>query len=212
MASIVRNRVGKYVYLYESRSYRDSEGKPQNQKTSIGKLDPLTGEPVYKPEYLERVRGTDKQPPTGALKQYSENDIRNSTIKDFGGFYLLESISGEIGLTDVLKASLPDIWEKVITLAFYMVCTDEPAMYCEDWLMRTESLPCGNMSSQKISELLLEITNGHRMSFYEKWGELRSELEYLALDITSISSYSEFIGDVEWGYNRDNEQLPQINV
>jgi transposase len=34
----------------------------------------------------------------------------------------------------------------------------------------------------------------------------------MALDITSISSYSEFIGDVEWGYNRDNEKLPQINV
>jgi transposase len=34
----------------------------------------------------------------------------------------------------------------------------------------------------------------------------------MALDITSISSYSEFIGDVEWGYNRDNEQLPQVNV
>jgi transposase len=34
----------------------------------------------------------------------------------------------------------------------------------------------------------------------------------MALDITSISSYSDFIGDVEWGYNRDNESLPQINV
>ena len=50
------------------------------------------------------------------------------------------------------------------------------------------------------------------MTFYEKWCGLRSELEYMALDITSVSSYSEFIGDIEWGYNRDNEQLPQINV
>jgi transposase len=99
-----------------------------------------------------------------------------------------------------------------MTLAFFMLSTGEPAMYCEDWLMRTESIPCGSMSSQKISELLSAISTEERMAFYEKWGELRSELEYMALDITSISSYSEFIGDIEWGYNRDNEQLPQINV
>ena len=212
MASIVKNKVGNHTYLYESESYRDADGKPQTRKISIGKLDPVTGEPIYKPEYLERVRGTGKQPTTSNIKQYSENDIKNSTIRDFGAFYLLESISEEIGLTTVLKESLPSCWEKVITLAFFMLSTGEPAMYCEDWLMRTESMPCGSMSSQKISELLSAISTEERMTFYEKWGELRSELEYMALDITSISSYSEFIGDVEWGYNRDNEQLPQINV
>lgn len=37
-------------------------------------------------------------------------------------------------------------------------------------------------------------------------------MEYLALDITSESSYSELIEDVEWGYNRDHEQLPQVNL
>jgi transposase len=34
----------------------------------------------------------------------------------------------------------------------------------------------------------------------------------LALDITSISSYSQLISEVEWGYNRDKEKLPQINL
>jgi transposase len=50
------------------------------------------------------------------------------------------------------------------------------------------------------------------MAFFEKWGEIRNEQECMALDITSISSYSEFIGDIEWGYNRDKERLAQINV
>jgi transposase len=212
MASIVRNKVGKYTYLYESESYRDENGQPRTRKISIGKIDTRTGEPIYKPEYLERVRGTDKQPNMAFDKQYSENDIKNSTIRDFGAFYLLESIAAAIGLLDVLKTSLPSTWEKIITLAFYLVSTGEPAMYCEDWIQRSECIPCGSMSSQKISELFSAISNEERLTFYEKWGELRSELEYMALDITSISSYSEFIGDVEWGYNRDNEQLPQVNV
>jgi transposase len=37
-------------------------------------------------------------------------------------------------------------------------------------------------------------------------------MEYLALDITSTSSYSELIDSVEWGYNRDGEKLPQVNI
>ena len=138
MASIVRNKVGKYTYLYESESYRDSNGQPRTRKISIGKIDPRTGEYAYKPEYLERVRDSDKQSNIASAKLYSENDIKNSTIRDFGAFYLLESIATEIGLLNVLKASLPNIWDQVITLAFYMVSTGEPAMYCQDWLQKAK--------------------------------------------------------------------------
>ena len=212
MSSIVRNKVGKYTYLYESESYRDKNGKPQTHKVSIGKLDPKTGEPIYKPEYLARVGGANRQTDLSNEKLYSENDIRNSQIREYGSFYLMEAISNEIGLADVLKSTLPERWEQVLMLAFYMISSGEPAMYCEDWILRTESLPCGRMSSQDISRLLSCISNAERMAFFEQWGEVRNEREYLALDITSISSYSEFIGDIEWGYNRDKERLAQINV
>jgi transposase len=50
------------------------------------------------------------------------------------------------------------------------------------------------------------------MNFFERWGEFRCENEFVALDITSISTYSELINDAEWGYNRDKEKLPQVNV
>jgi transposase len=179
---------------------------------SIGKLDLKTGTPVYKPEYLAKVAGTNKQPDLSNEKLYSEEDIRESEIREYGAFYLLETISADIGLTNALQSALPETWEKVLMLAFYMISSGEPAMYCEDWIRKTESLPCGNMSSQNISRLLSSISNAERMVFFEKWGEIRNEQEYLALDITSISSYSEFIGDIEWGYNRDKERLAQINV
>jgi hypothetical protein len=39
MGSIVKNKVGKYTYIYESVSYRDENGKPQTKKTPIGKYD-----------------------------------------------------------------------------------------------------------------------------------------------------------------------------
>ena len=212
MSSIVRNKVGKYTYIYESKSYRDENGNPQTNKTKIGKIDLVTGQPVYLPEYLERVQGTDKQPEIFDNQSFTVNDIKHSRILEFGVFSLLSRISDQVGLSAVVKDVFPDIWEQVLSLAFYIVATGEPAMYCEDWILKSECYNCGSMSSQRISKLMINITYEQRMDFFEKWGSYRNELEFFALDITSVSSYSELINDVEWGYNRDKEKLPQINI
>jgi len=97
-------------------------------------------------------------------------------------------------------------------LACYLISSGDPFLYCEEWIKDTECLPVGSMSSQRISELLAAIKPQEREGFYKSWCSYRSEQEYLALDITSTSSYSELVDDVEWGYNRDHEDLPQINI
>jgi len=56
MASIVRQKVGNHTYLYESISFRNREGKPRNRRVSIGKIDKKTGLPVYKQEYIDRMK------------------------------------------------------------------------------------------------------------------------------------------------------------
>jgi len=213
VSSIVHQKNGKYVYLYESNSYRDDKGKPQNNRKPVGKIDQHTGQPVYKPEYLERMakKGTPIHIPDPA-KSFTVEQIRHSSIKNIGLFYLLESLAKQIGLLNILESVFPNIWEEIFMLACYLVASGEPAMYCEDWIVDTDGFQVGSMSSQRISEMLVDISMNDRTEFYEKWGLYRSELEYLALDITSISSYSELIEDVEWGYNRDNENLPQINL
>lgn len=48
--------------------------------------------------------------------------------------------------------------------------------------------------------------------FFRDWMRHKKQTEYLAYDVTSISSYSENIRELEWGYNRDKEKLPQINM
>lgn len=54
------------------------------------------------------------------------------------------------------------------------------------------SIPLLNstLSSQRISELLTAMTENQRDEFYSSWIEQAQENEYIALDITSISSYS----------------------
>jgi transposase len=133
-------------------------------------------------------------------------------VVEVGAFHLYRSIADRCGLLKALQGSLPRYWKELFTLAAYLVTSGDPFLYCEDWLASTETFSVGRMSSQRISELLSAVTQADRDAFYGAWCKLRSESEYLALDITSVSSYSDFIGSVEWGYNRDHEKLPQISL
>ena len=212
MSSIVKQKVGDKVYLYESVSYRNKEGKPRNKREPIGKIDSVTGRTVYKPEYLERMASQGRPVTVAPATSFTVDDISRSSIRDYGAFYLFQKLAERIGLLKVLKEALPGCWEEVFNLASYLISTGDPFAYCEDWLASTEAFSVGPMTSQRISELLTGITTKERDRFYHLWCSLRSEMEYLALDITSTSSYSELIDSVEWGYNRDKEPLPQINI
>lgn len=202
MASIVHQKVGDKIYLYESTSYRNAEGKSRNKRVPIGKIDPTTGQPVYKPEFLARMEAAGAILEVAAAQSFTVDDIRRSSVLEFGSMYLLQSIAQQIGLLDALQSALPSSYQEIFTLACYLVTSGDPFLYCEEWLSKT-SCPddIGSLSSQRISDLLQAITP-----------DQRCEQEYLALDITSTSSYSELIQDVEWGYNRDKEQLAQINI
>ena len=81
MSSIVRYKRGKHVYLYDSVSYRDMNGEPQNKRTLVGKIDNESGQPVYKPEYIKRllqqgITLVSYQPPPS----YTVDQIRQSDV------------------------------------------------------------------------------------------------------------------------------------
>lgn len=59
----MRQAVGNKIYLYESTSYRNAEGKPRNKRVPIGKVDPTTNQPIYKTEYLARMKASGVQLP-----------------------------------------------------------------------------------------------------------------------------------------------------
>jgi transposase len=213
MSSIVRQKVGKHTYLYESISYRNEQGKPRCKRTPVGKLDSVTGQPIYKPTYIKRMAAEGK-PIAQSLPpiSFTTNEIQHSTIRDYGAFYLYQQMADKIGLLQVLRETLPEHWMEIFNLAAYLISTGDPFNYCEDWLASTEAYSVGAMTSQRISELLANISQSDRNRFYQGWCALRGESEFLALDITSTSSYSSLIDSVEWGYNRDGEALPQVNI
>ena len=213
MSSIVRQRVGDKIYLYESVSFRNEDGKPRNKRVPIGKIDPSTNKPIYKAEYLVRMVESSTQVEEAApLKTFTVDEIRQSSVLEFGAQYLFKNIAQNIGLLDALQTALPNTHQEIFMLACFLVASGDPFLYCEEWLSKTAHPKISSLSSQRISELLQIITPDEIEAFYQAWCDLRAEQEYLALDITSTSSYSTGIQDVEWGYNRDNENLPQINL
>ena len=94
MAYIVEQKVGKHTYLYECVAYRNEDGQPRNRRTPVGKINPTTGKPVYKPEYLERMvaEGKPIDVPQPA-EPFTASDIMRSSIKDYGAFYLYHKLA-----------------------------------------------------------------------------------------------------------------------
>jgi hypothetical protein len=214
MASEVKCKSGNYTYLYESISYRNEDGNPRNTRKIIGKIDPDSGAKIYKKEYIQRMiaQGTPVEIHDSILS-FSADDIRNSTIKEFGLTYLLRVLAERSGMTAALSAASPKYCKQIYALASHLVACGDPFMHCQEWLSGADNIDnAGDLSSGKISKILKNLSFGEREAFFREWCRKRSESEYLALDITSVSSYSELIDDVEWGYNRDHENLAQINL
>jgi len=85
-------------------------------------------------------------------------------------------------------------------------------MYIEDWFDETEIDFTEQMNDSDCSKLFANITEEDRSRFFTEWIKYRSEKEYIVYDVSSISTYSNNIDIAEWGYNRDGETLPQINL
>ena len=63
--------------------------------------------------------------------------------------------------------------------------------HSEAWSTTHENPYGGQIANQLMSELLTFLTRERQMGFFKVWAEQRMDSEYFAIDITSVSSYSE---------------------
>jgi len=124
-------------------------------------------------------------------------------------------ICKSIGLTAILKEVFPREWDQILACSFYGIIEKRPLYLCQQWAEITQlGIESSCLASQRLSELLQSLGNqsGSILKFCKIMAKQREEKEYIVFDITSISSYAELIEFVEYGYNRDKENLPQINL
>ncbi len=189
MSYIARQKIKGNIYLYRVDSYWDKEKKQSRQKrTYIG------------PENKKRRQ-----------KRTKNKEI---IYKKFGNIYLLEKLAEESGLEKILSELFPDNYKEIIALAFFSICGNDPMYMFPQWLHEQFYTKSNSLHSSEISELCETIgTSQVRVrDFFRRWIELRKVNSEVYYDITSISSYATGVDFIEWGYNRDKENLPQLNL
>lgn len=190
MAYTVEQKIKGRIYLYKVESYWDKAKKqPRQRRTYIGP---------------KRNGNKDK------TKQF-----RSSLVsKGYGNVFLLKFLSDKLGLTDILKPLFPDNYQEILALAFYEII-EASALYLFPYWLDEHNLPrVKKMYSPDISKLcdILGRSQTQRVEFVQKWIEHLKPINGIFYDITSISSYSTNVDFIEWGYNRDKENLPQLNM
>lgn len=195
------------LYVYEDHPYWDkAKQQTRHKRIYLGTLD-AAGEFVPNQTFLNRQQQAateqNQVPAPAALAQRSF----------YGGSYLLDGIGKTTGVSEDLKACVPEQYRQIITLAHYLVLEGESAMYhFHHWAKTHWNDLDSELTSQKISRLFASVPEAAKLEFFRRKSTRRLEKEYLVYDTTSISSFSELIDHVKYGYNKDLKQLPQVNL
>ena len=114
--------------------------------------------------------------------------------------------------TILKKAFGEDDAQEILSLAWYLACEGDALTNSDAWLGHFKN-PAGRaISSQDITRLLDRMSQDGIMTFYKYWLEgYQKSGDKILYDLTSISWYGRGIDMSDWGYNRDKENLPQIN-
>ncbi len=188
-----------YVYKIVDNHWDPKKQQSRNKQVCIGKLDPDTGELVPS-KRLSESRVAPLDPTVTARTSVS------------GPAMVLNRIDEETGLSRALAKAFPDTWRQMLSLAWYVAGTGGALSHAEAWCANHEAPFEGPLCSRRISELLERMSEDGVHTFFKLWGKGVCENDLLCYDITSVSSYSELNEYVRWGYNRDNERLPQVNL
>jgi len=203
----VKNKRNGITYVYESIGYWDKQKKQaRNRRKCIGKLDPVTGEviPSHKINLADLSSVARKRGPQPTLEN-------NRSF--YGATYLFDAIGEKLGTTDDLAKCFPETYRQILSIVYYLILEDRnPMSRFPRWAL-THAHPYGrDIPSQRSSELLGAIGEEAKLDFFHRQGKRRREKEFLAYDITSISSYSTSLKQVKYGLNKENDSLPQINL
>jgi transposase len=140
--------------------------------------------------------------------------VKIKGVRDYGAIYLLEHLAKESKLKDVLQKVFPKEYANILNLIYFKIIKHAPYYLFQTWAESAylfEGLP---LISQDLTDFTRELGGEEDLhkQFFVEWISQHSNLETLIFDITSISSHSKYNDWLEWGYNRDGDNLAQINL
>lgn len=135
---------------------------------------------------------------------------------DFARSLVFEHFAKKNHLLQLLREVFGGDGTKLYSLLIYVATAKKAFEHYNDF-QNSNYIACGqDLSSQRISEILGKVTENKMEKFWRVM--MRTSLTGtenfcgLALDSTSISTYSELIELAEWGHNKQDEPLKQVNL
>ena len=193
MKSFKRTKIINGIeYIYEIQPYYDPSTKKVRQKS----------------KYLGKSED-------GVIKKV--RDLRTKDVLSYGEFLPIMKIIKQYQIDKFLVKELGKrSANSLIALSLGRLVRGISLQNTENWYYgtwlyhQTRDLP---LSPSSISRLLGKIGESRIQDKLSSHliRQLKSKRTIL-YDITSVSSYSELIKLLEWGYNRDQLDLPQINL
>ncbi len=201
----LKNKQNGITYVYESSGYWDKDKQQaRNKRICIGKLDPITEEFIPSKRLEDETSLPGKPGPVPSI---------NYQRLFYGTTYLFDAIGEKLGITADLEKCFPQSYKKILSVAYYLVMEDRNPMSRFMKWARTHVHPYGkSIPSQRSSELFGSIGEDAKQNFFLLQGQRRLETEFLAYDTTSISSYSNSLKQVKYGWNKEHDSLAQINL
>lgn len=203
--SLHKTKSGTYVY-YRTKDYRNKNGPPTHNRTSIGKLDDMNPNLMYPNNNYFKFF-----PNQPDYKTFKTTDISDCRFISVGVNILLQLKADQLGLAHILKSIFPDIYDRILQIAFYMVSQGNIMMHLDDYYEEHHPIFKGKPAQKHLSPLYDAITRNERWEFFYQWQQQFSNKGAVSYDVTSISTHSRGIDFAELGYNRDYEKLTQIN-
>ena len=204
----VKNKSNGTTYVYESENYWDREKKQsRSRRVCVGKLDDagnFVPSARFSKPVPESVAVAQKRGPVPAV---------HTRRLYYGATYLLDQIGLKLGIIADLKECFPGSYRQMLSIVYYLILEDNASMMRFEKWGETHRHPFGeNIPSQRSSELFQSITDESRHHFFVLQGKRRLDKEYLAYDISTISSYSQCLKQVVYGKNKEHDKLPQLNL
>ena len=228
MAYLSKRKHNESTYLYACEDYTDpvtkKRGKTQKYLGKIiSNIRHFSDEAV---NWSELFIGTDFEEQYWRWRKYqaaqtspntdeliSLNQILNCIDKNAGIDLLCNSQAKRLELTDLLSQVFgSELSCRILTLVFFCARGKREPLYSASIWSKDEILPAEDLTENDIAKTLADISPSQILQFQSMWLKKFPREDNLSLDITSVSSYSREIADVMWGYNRDRENLPQINL
>ncbi|WP_317382900.1 transposase [Anaerobiospirillum succiniciproducens] len=215
---------GSTYVKYRIKSYRH-EGRLKHDRLLIGRLviDPIDGAKRFHPNSnyfsffnvnpptFSKVKGPGR--PRKASKEAVSIE-RKSNETAFGYTIACHSLAREHSLDQILINSFGDaLANKILAVgAFFGAGAPGGLTNIDHFTDKHMCFTDGVITSQGLSHLYREITTAQCNDFFKEWTKYCCADDCICYDVTSILNYSTSLPMVAWGYNRDKERLPQVNV